>query len=167
MKIGTQIPTWRVPTFSNGKLSYSSLTEFLGEYLVICCTQSLTASQVWLLESRGKYFRRNHACLVTLATRYMNHELPWSLPRLNLRLPLLTDPLRRLSRSLGLTENIPDERCETLFFNQDGRLEFRLIHDLNQSGLTRVLEITERLLAQSPSSFLEKSSHVTLIGSGT
>ena len=148
MKIGSHIPPWRIPTFIKGTLSFSSLSRFLGQPFVLCCTTSLTASRAWLLESQINSFRNRQACLATLVSRYMNYDLPWTLPSSDFRLPLLTDPLKRLGRSLGLAHNLSSERCETLFFDQYGRLEFRLIHDLNHNGITRVLEVTECLFSQ-------------------
>ncbi|GJL64820.1 MAG: hypothetical protein NPIRA04_34740 [Nitrospirales bacterium] len=143
MKIGSPIPTWRVPTFVKGTLTFSSLIHSTSQPLVLCCTPSLTAAQAWLLEAHVTKFHNRHAFLATLVSRYMNHDLPWTLPSSNFHLPLLTDPLRRLSRSLGLSHNLAAPRCETLFFAQDHRLEFRLLHDLNVKGLARVLEVTE------------------------
>jgi len=143
MKIGSPIPAWRVPTFIKGTLTFSSLIHCISQPLVLLCTPSLTAAQAWLLEAHVTEFHNRHAFLATLVSRYMNYDLPWALPSSNFRLPLLTDPLRRLSRSLGLSHNPASQRCETLFFAQDHRLEFRLLHDLNVKGLSRVLEVTE------------------------
>jgi len=143
MKIGSPIPAWRVPTFIKGTLTFSSLLHCTTQPLVLCCTPSLTASQAWLLEAHVSEFHSRHAFLATLVSRHMNYDLPWTLPSSNFRLPLLADPLRRVSRSLGLSPNIAPHRCETLFFAQDHRLEFRLLHDLNVKGLSRVLEIVD------------------------
>ncbi|GJL56039.1 MAG: hypothetical protein NPIRA02_31710 [Nitrospirales bacterium] len=149
MNIGSPIPPWRVPTFIKGTLTFSSLSHLSTQPLVLCCTPSLTASQAWLLESHINDFHIHHTFLATLVSRYMGYDVPWALPSSNFRLPLLTDPLKRVSRSLGLSRNLPPQRCETLFFGQNGRLAFRLIHDLDLRGIIRVLEITNRHFSRS------------------
>ncbi|MCA9473553.1 MAG: hypothetical protein MRJ96_02675 [Nitrospirales bacterium] len=164
MKIGTHIPLWRVPILQDGTLSFSSLTSFEGEYFVLCCIQSLTVTQTRLLKSQSDDFLNTHARLIALLNHDRNHEFPWPPPEFSLRLPLLTDPLQRLSRPLGLSQHLSIERCETLIFNQDSRLEFRLIHDFNQSGFTRVLEMTKQLIEQNHHTNLLQDA---LVGSGT
>ncbi|WP_447970583.1 hypothetical protein [Nitrospira sp. M1] len=161
MKIGSPIPPWRVPTYIKGTLTFSSLSHFSTHPLVLCCAPSLTAPQAWLLESHIKDFHMRQVFLATLVSRYMDYDVPWTLPSSNFRLPLLTDPLNRLGRSLGLSRHLPANRCETLFFNQCHRLEFRLLHDLTAKGISRVLEITEHhfphlLLFQTPESMPEE-----------
>ncbi|GJL65092.1 MAG: hypothetical protein NPIRA05_00630 [Nitrospirales bacterium] len=158
MKIGSSIPAWRVPTFTKGTLTFSSLIHSTSQPLVLCCTPSLTASQAWLLETHVTEFHNRHTSLATLVSRYMHYDLPWTLPSSNFSLPLLTDPLGRLSRSLGLSHNLASERCETLFFTEDHRLAFRLVHNLNIKGLLKVLEITEHHIShhlQPPSQELK------------
>ena len=145
MNIGSPIPQWRVPTFIQGTLTFSSLARFQGRPLVLCCTPSLTPTQAWLLEAQFHRFQKHDAVLAAFVSCDIIHDSPWTLPSSDFLVPLLTDPLNRLGRSLGLSRNLAPKRCETLFFDQSSRLEFRLIHDLNLRGLTRVLEINERL----------------------
>lgn len=144
MNIGSFTPPWRFPMFINNTLTFSSLAYFKGQPLVLCCPSSLTAQESILLEAQINGFHDHNVTLAIFVSRDTVHNLPWTLPTSEFCLPLLTDPLNRLRRALGLSHNLAAKRCETLFFDQNGRLEFRLIHDLNHSGITRVLEITER-----------------------
>ena len=148
MKIGSQTPPWRVPTFIQGILTYSSLSFFEGQSLVLCCPSAMTATEAFILEAQVSQFHDRQATLAALSTS--NWDSLSSSPLLlspRFRLPLLTDPLQRLGRALSLSQDLSANRSETLFFNQHGRLDFRLIHDLTVQGLTRVLEITERYLS--------------------
>ena len=144
MDIGSFTPPWRVPMFINGTLAFSALSYFKDQPLVLCCPSSLTAQESILLETQINCFHDRNATLAAFVSRDTTHNLPWNLPSSNFRLPLLTDPLNRLSRALGLSRDLVAKRCETLFFDRNGRLEFRLIHDLNHSGITKVLEVTDR-----------------------
>ncbi len=148
MNIGSSTPPWRIPMFINGTLTFSALSFFRGQPLVLCCPSLLTAQTSILLEAQINSFHDRNTRLAAFVSRDTTHNLPWNLPSSEFRLPLLTDPLNRLSRALGLSRNLVALRCETLFFDGNGRLEFRLIHDLNHSGITRVLEVTERLFSQ-------------------
>jgi len=145
MKIGSPIPPWRVPTFTRGTLTFSSLAQFQGTSLVLCCIPSLRSTQACLLEAQYTNVQDRHAVLAACISSSKIHDLPLPFPSSDFRLPLLTDPLNRLGRSLGLSRQLSVKRCETLFFDQYGQLEFRLIHDLNLRGFSSVLEITERL----------------------
>ena len=145
MNIGKQAPSWRIPTLVNGQLTYNSLQQFLGKPLVLCCVSSLTKDEANFINSQFERFKEFETLLAVLIA---NDPLLKQLSTQHLtqfRPPLLTDPLQRLSRSLKLTRSLPVQRCETLFFDQQCRLEFRLIHDLNLRGITMVLEMVERL----------------------
>ncbi|MGB0911143.1 MAG: hypothetical protein ACPGYT_12340 [Nitrospirales bacterium] len=162
MNIGSFTPPWRVPMFINGSLSFSALSYFKNQPLVLCCPSSLTNEETLLLETQIDHFHKRNAALAAFVSRDTTHNLPWNLPSLKFGLPLITDPLNRLSRALGLARNLVAKRCETLFIDLHGRLEFRLIHDLTPSGITRVLEVTDRYFSlnaprrlQAPEKVLE------------
>lgn len=162
MKIGTHAPIWKVPCLLDGRLTYLPLTAFQGNQLVLCCLPSLAENDAWLLDGQINGF---HECGVVLAvlvqTDYVFGQT-WVRPPHDFRLPFLADPLRRLGRSLHLSRSLPSPRCETLFFDQHSRLQFRLCHDLNLRGISTVLEIAESDFCQSPaqqSSKLAVNSH--------
>ena len=161
MKIGSTIPPWRVPAFIRGNLTFSSLAHFQGAPLVLCYIPKITREHVLLLESQFKSFRDRNATLATFVSNDIPHDFPWTAPYSHFCIPLLTDPLNRLGRSLGLSRNLPAKRCETLFFDQSGQLEFRLIHDLSLQGFSKVLEITERFFSQfTPTQPKEEWQHL-------
>jgi hypothetical protein len=149
MKIGTHAPKWKVPCLLNGNLEHLPLTAFHGKLLVLCCPSSLAESDAWLLDTQVNQF---HDCDSRLAVLIQDDYLfgqNWVRPPRDFRLPLLTDPLKRLGRTLHLSRSLPSLRCETLIFDQHSRLQFRLIHDLNLRGITTVLEVAESGFCQS------------------
>lgn len=145
MNIGNKAPAWRIPTITNGQLSYRPLQQFSNKRLVLCCLASLAERESKFFNSQAERFAEFWSRL----TVFVSHdpllkELPTQ-PLIQFRPPLLTDPLRRLGQALSLSRSLPPNRCETLFFDQHSRLEFRLIHDLNPRGFNMALEIAESL----------------------
>lgn len=143
MKIGTHAPTWRVPCLLNGRLTYLPLAAFQGNQLVLCCRPSLAETDAWLLDTQINRFYECGVVLAVLVQSDYAFSQTWVRSPHNFRLPFLADPLRRLGRSLRLSRFLPSHRCETLFFDQHSRLQYRLCHDLNLRGITAVLEIAE------------------------
>ncbi len=165
MKIGTHAPLWRVPCLLNGRMTYLPLTAFQGNQLVLCCLPSLPEPEAWLLDPQVNRF---HECGVVLAVLVHDEHgfgQSWVRPPHEFCFPLLADPLGRLGRSLRLSRSLPSHRCETLFFDQHSRLQFRLVHDLNLRGIATVLEVAEshvcqRSTQEDPESMLN-SDHIS------
>ncbi|GJL67775.1 MAG: hypothetical protein NPIRA06_04100 [Nitrospirales bacterium] len=141
MQIGTRAPMWKTPCLLNGGLQYLPLTAFQGTQFVLCCLPAFTETDAWLLDQQADRFHANGAVLAALIPDKALLGDSWCRPPQDFGLPLLTDPLNRLERSLHLTDSLPPHRCETLFFDHRCRLQFRLFHDLNLRGITTVLEI--------------------------
>ena len=152
MNVGNHSPNWRIPTFVNGQLAYLPLRQFRGTRVVLCCLGSIAEDEARLFNSQTERFAEFWSRL----TVFVSHDpLLKALPTkqlLQFRPPLLTDPLRRLGQALSLSRSLPPNRCETLFFDQQCRLEFRLIHDLNLRGLNMALEMAKCLACQCSSS---------------
>ena len=155
MNIGNTAPAWRIPTITNGQLSYRPLQQFSDKRLVLCCLASLAEDEARFFNSQAERFAEVGSQLAVFVSRdpllkeLQNQQL------IQVHLPLFTDPLQRLSRTLNLSRTLPPNRGETLFFDQQCRLEFRLIHDLNLRGILMVLEMAESLNCQA--SFSETS----------
>ncbi len=143
MKIGTHAPQWRVPCLLNGRMTYLPLTAFQGNQLVLCCLASLPETDAWLLDPQVNHFHECGVALAVLVHGEYGFGESWVRPPHEFCFPLLADPLRRLGRSLHLSRSLPSHRCETLFFDQCSRLQYRLVHDLNLRGIATVLEVAE------------------------
>ena len=144
-------PTFRIPCLLNGKLNFLPLSEFQGNTLALCCVSALTETEAWVLDAQVKRFRECGAVLAVFVSGDFTFEPTWIRSPYNFCLPLLTDPLKRVSRAMRLSRSLSPQRCETLFFDDQSRLTFRLIHDLNLRGISTVLDIAESAFCQTPS----------------
>ena len=151
MKIGMKAPTLRIPCLLNGKLQFLSLCEFQGNTLALCCVSSLTETEAWVLDTQVKRFQECGTVLAVLVSNDFAFEPTWIRSPRKFTLPLLADPLKRVSRVLHLSLSLPPQRCETLFFDDQSRLKFRLIHDLNLRGISTALDIAKSAFCQRPS----------------
>lgn len=149
MKIGTHAPVWRNPCLLNARLTYLPLTAFQGKQLILCCLPSLAETDAWLIDSQINHFHECGAVLAVLVPGDFLVSQSWVRPPHEFRFPFLTDPLRRMGRTLRLSRSLPSHRCETLFFDRHSRLQLRLGHGLNLGGITTVLEIAESDFCQS------------------
>ena len=168
MNIGEPAPRFRVPCLLNGEFTSLSLPNLLSrvpsllngrfkflpssgtpsQQLVLCCVPSLDQTHAWLLDPQVARFAECDAVLAVLVSGDFLFGHDWVRPPHEFDLPLLADPLKRLGRSLHLSRSLQPGRCETLFFDQHSRLQFRLIHDLNLRGITTVLEVAASGFAQ-------------------
>ena len=131
----------RVPSLLNGRFKFLPLSGTQSQPLVLCCVSSLDQNDAWLLEPQVGRFAECGAVLAVLVSGDFIFGHNWVRRPHEFDLPLLADPLGRLGRNLHLSRSLPPGRCETLFFDQNSRLQFRLIHDLNLRGITTVLEV--------------------------
>ena len=141
MNIGDPFPTYRVPALIKGQLCSFTLSQMHGRRMFVCCISPLTELEFLLVNSQTRRFEEYDTTLLLLVSNDFPFSPSWGLAPKTLHIPLLADPLRRLSRRLGFSRSISSPRCESLLFDRKGRLEFRLIHDLNFRGLTMLLEI--------------------------
>lgn len=155
MKIGMKAPTLRIPCLLNGKLTFLPLSEFQGSTLALCCVSSLTETAAWVLDAQVKRFQECGTVLAVFVSDDFAFEPTWIRSLYNFSFPLLADPLKRVSRAMRLSRSLPRQRCETLFFDNQSLLTFRLIHDLNLRGISTVLDIAK-------SAFCQRSSHNSL-----
>ena len=148
MDIGNKAPAWRIPAITKGQLSYRPLQPYGDKRLVLCCLSSLRKEEARFFNSQTERFTEFWAQLAVFVSRDpLLKELPTQ-QLLEFDLPIFTDPLQRLSRTLKLSRALPPNRCETLFFDHQCRLEFRLIHDLNLRGILLIQEMVESLNCQ-------------------
>jgi hypothetical protein len=150
----------------NGRLTYLPLTAFQGKQLILCCLPSIAETDAWLIDSQVNHFHECEAVLAVLVPGDFLVGQSWVRPPHEFRFPFLTDPLRRMGRTLRLSPSLPSHRGETLFFDRHSRLQFRLGHDLNLRGISTVLEIAESDFCQSSPQkspkFVVHSDHLQL-----
>jgi hypothetical protein len=139
----------RVPCLLNGKFQFLPLSGSPSRHLVLCCVSSFNQTDAWLLDPQVSRFAESGTVLAVLVSEDFIFGHNWVRPPHEFDLPLLADPLGRLGRGLRLSRSLPPGRCETLIFDRQSRLQFRLIHDLNLRGMTTVLEVAESDFCQS------------------
>jgi hypothetical protein len=137
------LPTYRLPRVIKGDLRYEPLPDPYGRPLILACLHSLTEPACRMLETQSKDFTHNGWALALLLTQSFPATESWTRPIQELSIPMFTDPLKRVGRTLHLFHKLRQGRCETLIFNIQGYLQFRLIHDLNLRGFSTVLDIAK------------------------
>ncbi len=143
MKIGMKAPTLRVPCIFNNTFSFIPFFNFQHSQFALCCLSHLKETDAWFLESQAQEFTKSGSALVILVSYDAVLGQDWGRHPQDFDVPFFIDPINRLKKSLRLAKSLRPNRCETLIFDQDTRLQFRLIHDLSLKGISSVLDIIE------------------------
>ncbi len=143
MKIGMKAPTLRVPCIFNNTFSFLPFFNFQQSQFALCCLSNVKETDAWFLEAQSQEFTKSGSALVILVSNDTVLGQDWGRPPQDFGIPFFIDPIKRLKKSLRLAKSLQPHRCETLIFDQDRRLQFRLIHDLSLKGISSVLDIIE------------------------
>lgn len=141
MKIGMKAPTVRVPYIYKGQITFLSLAESHKNQFALCCLSNLTENDAWFLESQAQNFEQSDSDFGVLVSTDQVLGSGWVRSLQDFSLRLYIDPISRLRRAIHLSSSLRSPRVETLIFDQNKCLRFRLIHDLNLKGFSSVLEI--------------------------
>ena len=158
MKIGMKAPALRVPCIFNNQFSFPPFFDVQNTQFALCCVTELQETDAWFLESQAQEFKKSGSALVVLVAIDTVLGQDWGRPPQDLEIPFIIDPISRLQKSLRVAESLRPNRCETLIFDHDTRLQFRLIHDLSLKGLASVLDIIECDFVQNSSVQTELSN---------
>lgn len=137
------IPSFRLPCLQKGELSNTPLTHYPGQPFILCCLPHLTEKETWLLEAHAKEVEKSGGTFAVLLHRNFPSTESWVRPLYEFNFPIFIDPMKRLSRSLRLLHTLPLQRCESLIFDQDRFLKFRVFHHFNLRGLSTMLRIAK------------------------
>ena len=137
------LPSYRFLRLQDGELKYISLKNFEEPTFVLCCLFSLTERDAWMLEAHGKEIRNSQGALALLLPQFFPSTDSWTRPLHEFDIPIFVDPLQRLCRSFQLFRSLPSRQCESLVFDHENRLKFRIIHHLNLRGLSTVVELSK------------------------
>lgn len=138
-----KIPSFRLPYLREGDLSCAPLTIFHGDPFILCCLPHLTEKEAWLLEAHAKEVEKSGGIFAILLNRNFPSSKAWVRPLHEFGFPIFVDPMKRLTRSLRLLHTLPLQRCESLIFDQDRSLKFRVFHHFNLRGLSTMLTIAK------------------------
>ena len=150
MNIDWQIPDFRLPCLKKGDFCFTPLPNFDGTPLILCSLPHLTEKEAWLLEAHGKEVAKSGVNLAILLHRTFPSSESWVRPLQEFNLSLFVDPLKRLGRSLRLLHNLPLQRCESLIFDHQNLLKFRIFHEFNLRGLSTLLTLATTDLKNPP-----------------
>ncbi len=149
MTTNMYLPTYRLPRIIKGDLRYEPLADAHGRPLILTCLHSLTEPDSPILESQTQELSQIGWGWALLFPHSFPTTESWPRSLEELAIPMFTDPLKRVCRTLHLFDNLRRGRCETLIFDRQGYLQFRLIHDLNLRGFSTVMDIAKSELVQS------------------
>lgn len=141
VRIGQLAPLIRVPVLMHGTLTYFDWERTRGHCIALCCVQSLGLIDAIFLNHQSTAFEQCNASLIALCredTAIYHSGIKHLGP---LRVPILSDPLRRLHRLYGIRVQQRLGRCVTFLVDADRILRFRVVHDLNRRGLSAVQEL--------------------------
>lgn len=128
MNINSQAPDFRLPCFLKGSLQYVPLRDFQGHPIILCCLYTIEEEQdAWALEAHATELVKSGWTLALLLSHPLPHSGSWSRPLQEFDLAIFTDPLKRFCRALNLFHHFQSRRCETLIFDHQIHLQFRLI----------------------------------------
>ena len=160
MKIGMKAPSLRVPCIFNNQFSFLPFFNFQKTQFALCCLSNLKETDAWFLEAQAQEFKQAGSALVILVSNDTVLGQDWGRPPQDFGIPFFIDPINRLQKSLRLARSLRLNRCETLIFDQDTRLQFRLIHDLSLKGISSVLDIIESDFVQNSAAQSKQSNNI-------
>jgi hypothetical protein len=135
---------WRIPRLIHGRFHYLPLLESQARPFVLCCVPSLLQTEAWLLDPQVSRFAECGTLLAVLVYTDFVLGQAWVRPPHEFDVPLMADPLGRLTRKLRLSRSLAPGQCETCVFSRHHCLQFRLFHDLTLHGIATVLDVLER-----------------------
>jgi len=142
MRIGhSTIPRMRVPTLLKGQMILFDQASLQGQWSIICRLPPFEFGEAIVLNQWQRTVQKEGAMLLGLLP-FGDLSLDSRLPKAKiLRIPILSDPLQRLRRVLGLTEEPFTNRCQSYVIDPQGVIRYHLVHQLNWRGLSFLIEI--------------------------
>lgn len=116
MNIGDTLPNFRVPAIMDGHITALDLSQLRGRWTVLSCIQTFGPVETIFLEGQLERFEAFKTTLVGLILNDHPFHSPWVYRFGRIRLPLLADPLRRLSRALHCSSYPAPVRLRNIAF---------------------------------------------------
>ena len=148
----TTIPRMRVPALLKGQMTLLNLATLRGQWGILSCLPPFDYGEAIFLNQCYRTVQKEGAILLGMSL----FEDPFLNARQSkakiLQIPLLADPLQRLRRIFGVSENLSANRSQSYFIDPGGVIRYHLIHSLNWRGLSFLIEILKHCQEQYPSS---------------
>ncbi len=164
MRIGqTTIPRMRVPALLKGQMIFFNLAILRGQWGILSCLPSFDYGEAIFLNQCYRTVQKEDAILLGMSL-FADPFLDTQQSKAKiLRLPVLADPLQRLRRVFGISENLNANRSHSYFIDPGGVIRYHLVHSLNWRGLSFLIEILKHCQIEYSSSIkasqAEKSFH--------
>lgn len=153
-KIGHPIPHFRAPALVGGNLLLLDSTGLRGRSFTLCFLPPLGLCERMVLERRVRDFEDEKTFFLGVVDEGALFFGPWQKDLWPRGLALTADPLGRLSRSFGVSRYQAADRCRSFIVDARGVLCYHLIHELNDRGLSALLEI---LKSSAPGGYRQAS----------
>ena len=146
-----------------GQMIFFNLANLRGQWGILSCLPSFEYGEAIFLNQCYRTVQKENAMLLGMslfADPFLNTQQ--SKARI-LRMPVLADPLQRLRRIFGVSENLSANRSHSYFIDPGGLIRYHLTHSLNWRGLSFLIEILKHCQDEYSSSInvskSEKSFH--------
>ena len=153
MRIGhSRIPRMHVPALLKSQMILFDLASLQRQWSIVCYLPPFDFGEAVFLNQYQRTVQKEGATLLGMlpfADPFPDPHLPKTKV---LCIPLLADPLQRLRRVFGLTNQPATNRCQSFIIDPQRVIRYHLIHQLNWRGLAFLMEILKHCQTQdSPS----------------
>jgi hypothetical protein len=143
------IPRMRMPALLKGQVISFNLASLEGQWGIVCHLPQIEFCEAILLNQYHRTVKQTGATLLGILP-FMDPWFESQLPKAKvLGVPLLSDPLGRLHRMLGLSKTGSSNRCRSFIFDPKGVFRYHLVHLLNWHGMNFLMEILKHCQERS------------------
>ena len=129
-RVGRPAPQFRLTAVMNGEPMYLHSTRYHGRWVVLCFPGLLGFVERMVLDRQGHLFARAETALLAVAPDDLLAEDPWARSSGPVSVPLLIDPMKRLSRLYGVRQGAAPSRCHTFVIDPDNTVRFHHVHPI-------------------------------------
>ncbi|MGE3153330.1 MAG: redoxin domain-containing protein [Nitrospiraceae bacterium] len=130
LRVGQPAPNFRLTAVINGEPVFLHSAHYQGRWVVLCFPGSMGLSERMLLDRQGHLFARAETALLAVAPDELTRDESCAAPSAPISVPLLIDPMRRLSRLYGVRRSATPSRCHTFVIDPDNIVKFHHVHPL-------------------------------------
>ncbi len=134
MRVGRPLPAFHFPALMNGALTYLSLKQFRGHWILLCCLSHIGLIEATILNRQAKAFSQAESCLLAVTQNPLALYREYSQYARTLHAPILIDLLGRIA---PIRKPLPAScnPCCSLLIDHEGVLRFTLDHDFNDRSM--------------------------------
>jgi alkyl hydroperoxide reductase subunit AhpC len=130
LRVGQPAPQFRLTAVMNGEPVYLHSARYHGRWVVLCFPSLLGLAERMVLDRQGHLFAREETALIAVAPDDLIAGEPWAKTYGPVSVPLLIDPMKRLSRLYGVRQGAVSGRCHTFVIDPDNSVRFHHVHPI-------------------------------------